>query len=72
MVASGVQVRCPEGATGPDGRACGAEFGPGAYNWMLYHPADRFWPFQYIEAGIFTALAVLLLLLAIWRVRRIA
>ena len=72
MVASGVQVRCPEGVTGPDGRQCGAEFGPGAYNWMLYHPADRFWPFQYIEAGIFTALAVLLLLLAIWRVRRIA
>jgi hypothetical protein len=39
---------------------------------MLYQPADRFWPFQHIEAGIFTALAVLLLLLAIWRVRRIA
>jgi hypothetical protein len=39
---------------------------------MLYQPADRFWAFQGIETGIFVALAVLLLYLAIRRIRRIA
>ena len=46
--------------------------GPGAYNWQLYQPADRFWLFQGIETGIFVALAVLLLYLAVRRLRRIA
>jgi hypothetical protein len=35
----------------------------------LYQPADRFWKFQAIEAAIFTALAALLALLTLWRVR---
>jgi MYXO-CTERM domain-containing protein len=37
---------------------------------MAYQPADRFWTFQAIEAGIFTGLAALLALLTLWRVRR--
>ena len=45
---------------------------PGAYNWQLYQPADRFWLFQGIETAIFVALAVLLLFLAVRRIRRIA
>ncbi|WP_030489340.1 ABC transporter permease [Micromonospora chokoriensis] len=74
MVAEDTRIQCPPGGKGPDGRACGAELGlkPGAYNWELYQPADRFWLFQGIETGIFVALAVLLLYLAVRRVRRIA
>ncbi|MEU4641424.1 ABC transporter permease subunit [Micromonospora sp. NPDC023814] len=74
LVAPNAQVICPSGATGPDGRACGADLGlgPGAYNWWLYQPESRFWLFQGIEAGIFVALAALLLLLAVRRIRRIA
>lgn len=37
---------------------------------VSYHPASRFWDFQLIESGIFLALALVLVLLAIWRVRR--
>jgi hypothetical protein len=46
---------------------------PGSYNLHTYQPADRFWLFQYIEAGIFIALAVALLAIASYRIgRRIA
>ncbi|MEU5785744.1 ABC transporter permease [Micromonospora lupini] len=74
MVAENTRIQCPPGGKAPDGRVCGAELGlkPGAYNWEMYQPADRFWLFQGIETGIFIALAVLLLYLAIRRVRRIA
>ncbi len=43
------------------------------HGWLAfttYQPADRFWPFQGIEAGILLALAVGLLALAIWWVRK--
>jgi len=43
---------------------------PGSYNLHTYQPADRFWLFQHIEAGIFAALAVVLLALAVHRIRR--
>jgi hypothetical protein len=68
------QMVCPPSGEGPGGRPCGSELGigPGAYNWELYQPADRFWLFQGIETGIFVALAALLLYLAIRRIRRIA
>ncbi|MFE9688709.1 transporter [Micromonospora sp. NPDC005806] len=74
MVAPDTQIGCPPGARGPGGGACGAELGiqPGAYNWQLYQPADRFWLFQGIETGIFIALAAVLLYLAVRRIRRIA
>lgn len=74
LVAPNAQVICPPGATGPDGRVCGSDLGlgPGAYNWQLYHPADRYWLFQAIETGIFVALAALLIVLAVRRIRRIA
>ncbi|MEV0725156.1 transporter [Micromonospora purpureochromogenes] len=74
MMAEDTRIMCPPGGKGPEGRACGAELGlqPGAYNWQLYQPADRFWLFQGIETGIFIALAALLLYLAVRRVRRIA
>jgi hypothetical protein len=50
-----------------------AEFGAGAYNLELFHPAGRYWLFQGIETALFVALAVLLLLAAVhWVRRRIA
>jgi hypothetical protein len=36
----------------------------------LYQPADRFWSFQFIEVGIFLALAVVCLTLTVLWVRR--
>jgi hypothetical protein len=38
----------------------------------LYQPASRFWTFQGIEAGIFVALAIILLGLTVWRIRRVS
>jgi hypothetical protein len=37
---------------------------------VSYQPAGRFWTFQLLEAGLFTALAVALVLVALWLVRR--
>lgn len=42
----------------------------GFHRWVSYHPADRFWTFQFVEAGIFVGLAAILLALVTWRVRR--
>src|SRR6266540_774600 len=47
-----------------------AEYGVGAYIAQTYQPGGRFWLFQYIEAGLFVALAALLLFLAVRQVRR--
>jgi hypothetical protein len=41
----------------------------GVFRRVGYHPADRYWPFQAIEAAIFTGLAALFALLTFWRVR---
>jgi ABC-2 family transporter len=38
---------------------------------VRYHPVDRFWSFQFIEAGIFVGVAAVLLGLGAWAVRRI-
>jgi hypothetical protein len=42
----------------------------GIQRWVDYHPAGRFWDFQYIEAGIFVGLTAILLALVIWQVKR--
>ena len=39
-------------------------------NTITYQPADRFWPFQFIEAGIFVALTAAALGTAIWLLHR--
>ena len=74
MIAPNSEVACPPHPEGPGAAACGSNLGlePGSYNWVLYQPADRFWPFQWIETGIFVVLAALLLYLAMRRIRRIA
>jgi hypothetical protein len=66
-VVSAGTVRCP--STG-DCSALGLQ--PGAYNHQTYQPADRFWTFQWLEAGVFVLLAALLIGLALRRIRRIA
>jgi hypothetical protein len=43
-------------------------FRPG--NLVVYQPAGRFWPFQFIEAGIFVALTAATLGVAIWLLHR--
>jgi hypothetical protein len=43
-------------------------FGPN--NLITYQPADRFWPFQFIEAGIFVALTAAALGATIWLLHR--
>jgi hypothetical protein len=53
------------------GGSCG-DLGAGAYNWLLVQPAGRFWPFQWIETGLFTVLALALVLVALRRLPRIA
>src|SRR5580704_4554281 len=39
-------------------------------NVVTYQPADRFWPFQFIEAGIFVALTAAALGATIWLLHR--
>ncbi|GAA4586753.1 ABC transporter permease [Planotetraspora phitsanulokensis] len=68
VISSGQQTQCSPSVAGQPGGPC-ASIDPGAYNFQLYQPAGNFWPLQFIEAGLFTALAALLLFLAIWRIR---
>jgi hypothetical protein len=44
--------------------------GHGFMHVTTYQPADRFWPFQWIEGGWLFALSALLLVAAVWLVRR--
>jgi hypothetical protein len=37
-----------------------------------YHPDERFWIFQGIEAGIFLALAAMLVAFVVWRIKRLS
>lgn len=60
------EVSC-DGATGP----CG-DLPAGAYNWIFYQPAGRYWTFQWIETGIYVALAAALVFAALRRLPRIA
>ncbi|HEX7301382.1 ABC transporter permease subunit [Lentzea sp.] len=36
----------------------------------VYHPADRFWTFQFIETALFVGVAAILLGVVVWRIRR--
>jgi hypothetical protein len=68
-----VQAVCgtpPDAPPDPLLEQCLANYGPGAYNLQLFHPADRYWLFQGIETALFVVLAVLLLLAAVHWVRR--
>ncbi len=49
---------------------CLADQGIAVYEHASYHPADRFWLFQAIEASIFVATAFALLAFSVWWIRR--
>ena len=42
----------------------------GIQQFRVYHPADRFWTFQLIEATLFVVIAAVLIGVVVWRVRR--
>jgi hypothetical protein len=42
----------------------------GIQEFEVYHPADRFWTFQFIEAALFVGVAAVLIGAVVWRVRR--
>jgi hypothetical protein len=50
--------------------ACLAEHDIVSYTHAVYHPASRFWLFQGIEAGIFTAFTVALIAFSLWWIRK--
>jgi hypothetical protein len=60
---------CPPEAIGQGGAGPG-DCDPTQLNIEFIQPASRFWTFQWIEAGLFTALALGLVAFAIYRVRR--
>jgi hypothetical protein len=62
------------GAPGPCAQQLNLQgLGPGPFsNWEQFQPADRFWMFQGIEAGIFLALTAVLVYFTFRRIRRIS
>jgi hypothetical protein len=85
LVSTAAAARAPAGAwvtgtwiTDRGGqRVPGLECGPGTgqscagyTRWIAYQPADRYWPFQAIESGIYAVLSALLLALTAYWVRR--
>lgn len=64
----GVAYCVPAPGSERGGGPCG-DLGEGAYNQWTYQPGDRFWPFQWVELGIFVVLSVVLLYAALRRVR---
>jgi len=72
----------PGGPNGPGNCGMGIGFVPQATgrvgdlilsmngNLITYQPASRFWPFQFIEAGIFVVLTAAALGTAVWLLRR--
>lgn len=69
VVQSGGIGYCVPGPGSDSGGPCG-DFGVGAYNQWTYQPGDRFWPFQWVEFGIYAVLSVALLYASLRRVRR--
>jgi hypothetical protein len=59
-------IRSSGGTAFCEGDGCGA----GSYNQWTLQPGDRYWPFQWVEAGLYVAIAAVLLYLAVVRVRR--
>jgi hypothetical protein len=65
-----VPGQTPPPAGAPPAGAGRPDCDPSQYNLDVIQPGNRFWTFQWIEAGIFVALAAGLLVFAIYRVRR--
>jgi len=52
--------------------ACLRRLGVEQFGVATYQPNGRFWRFQVTEAALYTALAALLMGIAVWRIRRLA
>jgi hypothetical protein len=61
------RVRAP---VGDPGRDCLAQVGSTFHTLVTYQPASRYWAFQWLEAGVFTGLALLAVLGCYWWVTR--
>jgi ABC-2 family transporter len=78
MVQPNGGIYCQPAPGGGHVGGCGNELvsqglGPAPFsNQIVYQPGSRFWAFQSIETGVFVALTILLVYLAIRRVRRIS
>jgi hypothetical protein len=60
--------RCPAAvATAQELEKCYQD--RGYREFVAYQPPSRFWPFQWLESGIYLALSACLLLLSAWYVR---
>lgn len=68
LAASGGQPG--SGPSGAQIQACIAKLSSSVHTTITYQPADRFWPFQLAEMGIFLAAALALCGLAYWWLRR--
>jgi hypothetical protein len=66
------RVQIPAGCSGGADRtsALGCLTKAGYSQFIRYQPAGRYWTFQWIEAGIFSGLALLLVLVAVVALRR--
>ncbi|MDH2428902.1 ABC transporter permease subunit [Sphaerisporangium sp. TRM90804] len=61
----------PAGPTGPGMDGCLVEINRLGYRQQAtYHPLDRFWPFQWIETGIYALLTAGLTWFSFWWIRR--
>jgi hypothetical protein len=59
-----------DAATKQFDEACLAQHDIGVFSHATYHPADRFWLFQAIEASIFVAMTLALLAFSVWWIRK--
>ena len=60
----------PHGAPAPEGGLLHCLDSVGIRELVRYQPADRYWPVQFIETGIFLALALTLAWFCFWRLGR--
>jgi len=58
------------GSYGTKARIQGSAWKPGLPGAITYEPASRYWPLQWIETGIFLALALTLAWFCFWRLGR--
>lgn len=65
-----VPAACAQAATGAGSPALDCLAGHGIREAVSYQPAGRFWPLQWIETGIYLALALALATLCFWRLDR--
>ncbi|WP_062429770.1 ABC transporter permease subunit [Herbidospora daliensis] len=71
VAASGTSGPCSPQGGGAALDACWAEINALGYRQRaLYHPIERFWPFQWIETGIYAGLTLGLTWFSFWLLRR--